>query len=273
MLLPACDAQRPLGWPSEHPPHPPPSHASHHFHLAVWESKSGNTAAAKSCAVTSSASLASFADTRAVRGRAFWRSQVRPSLRTRTSLTVLLSSLGFLGLPGHGTRALGVGEHMAAPQSGPGSGESSVRAVRGERSVRSFIVRLHAAGWQVCVASLSELLVDHSYTLLRSKAKISSTKPPTRSDHGGASTCCQPAEATLTAILDHRRHRRTGRAHCDHRPDCSDLVWTAEFQRLGLFNNSAALHLPYAKFMGAFVQRVRVPKRLTPEISKRANIS
>jgi hypothetical protein len=25
--------------------------------------------------------------------------------------------------------------------------------------------------------------------------------------------------------------------------------------------------------MGAFVQRVRVPKRLTPEMSKRANIS
>jgi hypothetical protein len=167
---------------------------------------------------------------------------------------------GLAGLTGPWYAGPRVGEHMAAPQSGAGSGESSVRAVRGKRSGRSFIVRLHAAGWRLCVASLSELLVNHSYTSSRSKAEISSTKPLIRSDHGGASTCCQPAEATLTAILDHRRHRCSGRAHCDHRPDCSDLVWTAEFQRLGLFNNSAALHLSYAKFMGASVQRVSAPK-------------
>jgi hypothetical protein len=150
---------------------------------------------------------------------------------------------------------------MAAPQPGAGSGESSVRAVRGKGNGRSFIVRLHdAAGWRVCVASLSELLVDHSNTFSRSKEKISSTKPPARTDHGGASTCCQPAKATLTTILDHRRHRSAGRAHCDHCPDCCDLVWTAQFERLGLFNNSAALHLPHGQLVGAFVQRVRVPR-------------
>jgi hypothetical protein len=132
--------------------------------------------------------------------------------------------------------------------------------VRGERSGRNLYC-LSACSWRVCVASLSELLVDHSNTFSRSKAKISSTKPLARSDHGGASTCCQPAEATLTTILDHRGHRRAGRAHCDHCPDCSDLVWTAQLERLGLFNNLAALHLPsdarWHTYVATLVQRVR----------------
>ena len=51
-----------------------------------------------------------------------------------------------------------------------------MRAVRGKRNGRSFIVRLHAAGWRVCVVSLSELLVDHSNTFSRSKEKISLDK-------------------------------------------------------------------------------------------------
>jgi len=85
-----------------------------------------------------------------------------------------------------------------------------------------------------------------------------STKPSAASNHGGASTCCQPAEATLTTFLDNCRHHRAGRAHCCYRPDCSDPIWTTQINGLGLVYTSAALHLSCKWILGAFVRRVRL---------------
>lgn len=83
-----------------------------------------------------------------------------------------------------------------------------------------------------------------------------STKPSAASNHGGASTCCQPAEATLTTFLDNYCHYRAGRAHCRYRPDCSDFIWTTQINRPGLVCTSAALYLSCRWILDAFVQCV-----------------
>jgi len=131
----------------------------HHFHLAVWGSNSGNAAAAKCCAVTSSASHASFARTREP-------SEVGPSVDHRCdsdlahdSDIIVVAGLAGLavlsGLSCHGTLGPRVGEHMAAAQSGAGSGESSVRVWQNE-AVEVITVCMQL----VHGASPSELLVE-----------------------------------------------------------------------------------------------------------------
>lgn len=101
------------------------------FLLAVWESKSGNTAAAKCCAVTSPASFNGHAS----RPRSGLLTITGATVTSHTSLTLLLFlSLGLLGLPGSAQRF--VWPWYAGPKGRPRTG--TARRAHGCAAVTSW---------------------------------------------------------------------------------------------------------------------------------------